>query len=88
MGNCEFHGHYQPCPLCRAEEVASNAEALREGRLKAGVFAWTGHGHYPKEKALKLYKSKAAAEKFAEKLNQDPLRICADGYVVRYVRMK
>lgn len=89
MSRCEFHGYDKlGCPLCRAEEIASTADAIREGKLKAGVFAWTGHGHYPKEKAIKLYKSRSAAERFAEKLNNDPLKICADGYVVRLVRVK
>ncbi|MEZ0208841.1 MAG: hypothetical protein ACAH17_01535 [Candidatus Paceibacterota bacterium] len=84
--DCRFHGFSSlNCPMCKAERVASDADALRSGRAVIGVFAWTGRNDYSIEKALKTYKTRAAADKYADKLNQDPLRICAAGYVARLV---
>jgi hypothetical protein len=86
MSNCQFHGYDSvSCPMCKAERIASDADALSSGRAVIGVFAWTGANDYKAAKALKTYKSRTAAEKYAEKLNNDPLRVCANGYVARLV---
>jgi hypothetical protein len=86
MVNCQFHGYESTfCPLCKAERIASDADALSSGRAVIGVFAWTGHGNYKIDKALKTFKRRAAAEKYVEKLNRDPLKICREGYVTRLV---
>jgi hypothetical protein len=86
MSNCQFHGYDSlGCPLCKAERIASDADALSNGKAVIGVFAWTGHGNYKIERAVKTFKRRAAAEKYAEKLNKDPLKICAEGYVARLV---
>lgn len=89
MSNCQFHGYDALiCPMCRAERIATESEAISSGAYVVGVFAWTGANDYKVEKALKIYKSKAAANKYAEKLNVDPLKVSAGGYVVRTVKAK
>lgn len=86
MSNCKFHGYDGlSCPLCKAERIASDADALSSGKAVIGVFAWTGHGDYKIEKAIKVFKRRASAEKYADKLNRDPLKICREGYVARMV---
>jgi hypothetical protein len=86
MKNCEFHGYDGlNCPLCRAERIASDTDALVHGTAVIGVFPWTGRSDYRIERALKTFKRRAAAERYAEKLNKDPLKISAEGYVARLV---
>lgn len=46
--------------------------------LEYGVFKWRGDGKYNRSDAVKIYKSKAAAEKQAEKF--------ANNHVVRTLR--
>ncbi len=48
-----------------------------------GVFAWTGGGRYYIPDAVKLYKSYAAAEKWAEQLTNEQNDIYKGGFVVR-----
>ena len=31
-----------------------------------GVFLWNAHGRYPRDKAVKIYKREAAAERFCQ----------------------
>jgi hypothetical protein len=86
MSDCQFHGYNSlGCPMCKAERIASDSDALSSGRAVIGVFAWTGSNDYKVAKALKTYKRRGPAEKYAERLNNDPLKVCANGYVTRLV---
>ena len=83
--SCQFHGYDYDCPLCKAERIATDVDNLASGKTVIGIFAWTGKNDYSIEKALKTYKRRDAAQKYADKLNNDPLKICAEGYVTRMV---
>ena len=86
MSQCQFHGYdSSSCPLCRAERIATDSDNLSSGKAVIGVFAWTGRNDYKANTALKTFKRRASAEKYADKLNSDPLKICAEGYVTRLV---
>lgn len=43
-------------------------EKKRKARTRYGIFVWTDTGVYPERKALKVYKSEAAAMRYAEKM--------------------
>lgn len=66
----------------KATAKAQAAEA--KARTRYGIFIWTVEGIYPKSAALKIYKSEAAAEKYAEAQNVKE-NISQGGYVVRTV---
>lgn len=51
-----------------------------------GVFKWSIHNRYRISDAVKLYASKAAAEKYANKLNDEDGEHGSGGYVVRTLR--
>lgn len=65
----------------RAEELEV-ARALK-ARTRFGVFRWQAANMYQPTSALKIYTSKALAEKYAAKLNETCSGIGEDGFVVR-----
>jgi hypothetical protein len=76
------HGVGFLCLACRDEEARD-----RKAKLKAGTHAWMvvqyrGDGKYSAGGALKQYKNRAAAEKYAEALNKTP----AHNTVVRFLK--
>ena len=64
--------------------LADEKAQLKEERANTryGVFPWTANGCYPASQALKVYKVKSAAQKHADKLNEDGAWT-QGGYVVR-----
>jgi hypothetical protein len=65
---CEFHGHWKlNCPDCRREERERVRQGIRNGTLTFGVFKWTGDGRYPLMNALRTFKIRSAAERYAER---------------------
>lgn len=82
---CPYHGH-DPilCPDCKRESKARERESIRSGQSVYAVLLWRGDGRYDLTQALKTYRIKSAAERYADRLNAD-LKDSA-GYVVRTVR--
>ena len=82
------HGIEWHCKQCSAENEKREKESVKNGECFYGVFAWTGQNDYyvNPAKAVLLFKSKKLAQKFADKENANPLKICREGYVVRLTK--
>lgn len=75
------------CKQCREDFKRYDREGVREGKLIYAVVPWRGDGKYSIDQAVKQFKVKPAAEKYAEKLNAQG-QGGAHGYVVRTLRPK
>lgn len=88
MTTCS-HGYQILCPECPKEQAKADRERVKAGTWAYCVFVWRGYqGDYRATDAIggKRYKSRAAAEKFAERENARASGRCpAGGYVVRFV---
>jgi len=73
QGHCYAHGRYA-CATCRRQEVREEREVY-----DYGLFEWRSDGIYTRGTALKIYKSRAVAERAADKLR-------GENVVVRPVR--
>lgn len=78
------HGFEMLCPHCRAESQSETRRRIESGDWKYAVVQWRGDGKYHVDGALKLYKVKAAAEKYAERLNNTPFH----NTVVRLIKIR
>ena len=75
------------CKECREDFKRYDREGVREGKLVYAVVPWRGDGKYSIDQAVKQFKVKPAAEKYAEKLNSQG-QGGSHGYVVRTLRPK
>jgi len=60
------HGRELLCKDCEREERDRIKQGIKDGTLIFGVFKWTGENRYPIENALKTYRRRADAEKYAD----------------------
>jgi hypothetical protein len=75
------------CKECKEYSKRYDREGIREGKLIYAVVPWRGDGKYSIDQAVKQFKVKPAAEKYAEKLNAAG-EGGPHGYVVRTLRPK
>ena len=54
------------CKDCRKDEETRVKTGIRDGSLVFGVFKWTCENRYPVTAALRTFKVRAAAERWAE----------------------
>lgn len=66
MSQCQFHGYDSlDCPECRKEELERVRQGIADETLVFGAFVWRGDARYKLEDAIRVFKRKAAAEKYA-----------------------
>lgn len=53
----------------RMREYEKQRDKERRGQVEYGVFEWNANNRYPRASAVKVYKQKAAAERFARPRN-------------------
>lgn len=64
---CSIHGYDSlGCPDCRRDEKNRVSRGIKDGSLVFGVFKWTGENRYPIENAIKTYKRRSDADRYAE----------------------
>ena len=81
------HGYDSLCPECRKDDKRIEREGVKSGAWIYCVVNWRGDNKYSAKDAVKTFKNKPAAEKYAEKLNSENQGV-EHGYVVRTLQNK